>query len=38
LARIQPYPGNLCNNDAAVDAVSKSIQEFGSRQPIVVDD
>jgi DNA modification methylase len=38
LARIQPYPGNLRNNDAAVDAIAKSIQEFGFRQPIVVDE
>jgi DNA modification methylase len=38
LAKIQPYPGNLRNNDHAVDAVAKSIQEFGFRQPIVTDD
>jgi DNA modification methylase len=38
LARLQPYPGNPRINDAAVDAVARSIQEFGWRVPIVVDD
>jgi DNA modification methylase len=37
LADIKPYPGNPRDNDAAVDAVAKSIKEFGFRQPIVVD-
>jgi DNA modification methylase len=37
LSDIKPYPGNPRDNDAAVDAVAKSIQEFGFRQPIVVD-
>ncbi|MEX1228807.1 MAG: ParB N-terminal domain-containing protein, partial [Planctomycetaceae bacterium] len=35
--RIRPYPGNPRLNDSAVDAVARSIQEFGFRQPIVVD-
>ena len=34
---IKPYPGNPRHNDAAIDAVARSIQEFGFRQPIVVD-
>ncbi|HOT74019.1 MAG TPA: DNA modification methylase [Anaerohalosphaeraceae bacterium] len=34
---IKPYEGNPRNNDAAVDAVAKSIQEFGFLQPIVID-
>jgi ParB-like chromosome segregation protein Spo0J len=34
---IKPYPGNPRINDGAVDAVAKSIEEFGFRQPIVVD-
>jgi DNA modification methylase len=34
---IKPYPGNPRINDGAVEAVAASIQEFGFRQPIVVD-
>ena len=34
---IRPYPGNPRRNDDAVDAVAKSLREFGFRQPIVVD-
>jgi DNA modification methylase len=34
---IKPYPGNPRLNDSAVDAVASSLQEFGFRQPIVVD-
>ena len=37
LDSIRPYPGNPRHNDHAVDAVAKSLQEFGFRQPIVVD-
>jgi hypothetical protein len=37
LSDIKPYPGNPRLNDAAVDAVARSIKEFGFRQPIVVD-
>src|SRR5580692_8839631 len=37
LSEIRPYPGNPRINDAAVDAVAKSLKEFGFRQPIVVD-
>src|SRR6059058_3196185 len=36
--RIKPYDKNPRINDAAVDAVAKSLKEFGFRQPIVVDD
>ena len=35
--RIKPYDKNPRINDGAVDAVAKSIQAFGVRQPIVVD-
>src|ERR1035437_7113951 len=35
--RVKPYEKNPRRNDKAVDAVAKSIQEFGFRQPIVVD-
>ena len=34
---LRPYPDNPRENDAAVEAVARSIQEFGFRQPIVVD-
>lgn len=34
---IKPYEGNPRKNDAAVDAVARSIVKFGFRQPIVVD-
>lgn len=37
LSDIKPYPGNPRINDQAVDAMDRSIQEFGFRQPIVVD-
>ena len=37
ITRVRPYDQNPRNNDAAVDAVARSIQEFGFRQPIVVD-
>jgi DNA modification methylase len=38
LSSIRPYENNPRINDAAVDAVAKSIQAFGFRQPIVVDE
>lgn len=38
LSRIKPYDKNPRINDSAVDSVMKSIQEFGFRQPLVVDD
>jgi DNA modification methylase len=39
ISSIRPYENNPRLNDgAAVDAVAKSIQEFGFRQPIVVDE
>jgi DNA modification methylase len=38
LADIKPYEGNPRHNDAAVDAVAASIEEFGFRQPLVVDE
>ena len=31
---IKPYDSNPRHNDAAVDAVARSIQEFGFRQPV----
>jgi DNA modification methylase len=34
---IKPYEGNPRVNDGAVDAVARSIAEYGFRQPIVVD-
>ena len=33
-----PYERNPRHNDRAVDAVARSIEEFGFRQPIVVTD
>jgi DNA modification methylase len=38
LSRIRPYERNPRINAAAVDAVAASIQQFGWRQPIVVDE
>lgn len=35
---VTPYPSNPRVNDGAVEAVAKSLQEFGFRQPIVVDE
>ncbi|WP_020473434.1 DNA modification methylase [Zavarzinella formosa] len=35
---IRPYANNPRTNDAAVEAVARSIREFGFRQPIVVDE
>ena len=32
-----PYPGNPRLNDGAVEAVARSLKEYGFRQPIVVD-
>src|SRR5262245_2957481 len=37
LASIKPYDKNPRVNDDAVEAVARSIREFGFRQPIVVD-
>jgi DNA modification methylase len=38
LSSIRPYDHNPRVNDGAVDAVARSIREFGFRQPIVVDE
>jgi site-specific DNA-methyltransferase (adenine-specific) len=38
LDAIRPYEGNPRHNDSAVDAVATSIQAFGFRQPVVVDE
>jgi site-specific DNA-methyltransferase (adenine-specific) len=38
LSGITPYSNNPRINDHAVDAVARSIEEFGFRQPIVVDE
>jgi hypothetical protein len=35
---IKPYENNPRANDATVDAVARSIEQFGFRQPIVVDE
>ena len=35
---VKPYEQNPRENDAAVEAVARSIREFGFRQPIVVDE
>src|SRR5436190_4873566 len=37
IGRVKPYANNPRVNDDAIDAVARSIQEFGWRQPIVVD-
>ena len=37
IADIHPYPGNPRRNDDAVEAVARSLAEYGFRQPIVVD-
>ncbi|KPK82269.1 MAG: adenine methyltransferase [Phycisphaerae bacterium SM23_33] len=34
---IKPYQNNPRHSEAAVDAVAKSIRQFGFQQPIVVD-
>ncbi len=38
IGAIKPYPQNPRKNEGAVDAVVRSIKEFGFRQPVVVDD
>jgi DNA modification methylase len=38
IGSIRPYENNPRLNEAAVDAVAASIQQFGFRQPIVVDE
>lgn len=35
---VKPYPNNPRVNDSAVDSVAASLEEFGFRQPIVVDE
>ncbi len=37
LDTIKPYDRNPRRNDAAVDAVARSITEYGFRQPVVID-
>jgi ParB-like chromosome segregation protein Spo0J len=37
IGKVKPYDRNPRRNDKAVEAVAKSIKEFGFRQPIVVD-
>ena len=37
LSDLKPYPNNPRINDNAVDAVAKSIKEFGFKVPIVID-
>jgi len=38
IGSVIPYANNPRNNEGAVDNVASSIQEFGFRQPIVVDE
>ena len=38
LSDVKPYENNPRLNDSAIDSVARSIQEFGFRQPIVVDE
>ena len=38
VADVKPYENNPRRNDRAVEAVARSIAEFGFRQPIVVDE
>jgi DNA modification methylase len=38
ITSIRPYPNNPRHNEEAVAAVARSIQTFGFRQPIVVDE
>jgi DNA modification methylase len=38
IADIKPYDNNPRSNDHAVEAVARSIAEFGFRQPVVVDE
>ena len=38
ITEIQPYDKNPRRNDDGVEAVAASLQEFGFRQPIVVDE
>ena len=37
IRKITPYENNPRLNDFAVDPVAKSLEQFGWRQPIVVD-
>ena len=37
LSELKPYEKNARNNDRAVDAVAKSIEQFGFKVPIVID-
>ena len=37
-SELKPYGNNPRHNDAAVDAVARSIEAFGFRQPLVVDE
>ena len=38
VAEVRPYERNPRHNDHAVEAVARSIREFGWRQPIVIDE
>lgn len=37
IGKVKPYEGNPRNNEQAIPLVARSIQEFGFRNPIVVD-
>ena len=38
IAEVTPYDKNPRKNESAVDAVARSLQEFGWKQPIVIDE
>lgn len=38
IKKVQPYPDNPRKNEAAVDAVMRSIERYGYNEPIVVDE
>jgi len=38
IGSVTPYEKNSRKNDGAVEAVAKSLREFGFRQPIVIDE
>ena len=37
ITEIKPYENNPRINDGAIDAVAKSIVEFGFKNPIIID-
>ena len=37
IEELTPYENNPRNNDMAVDAVAASIQQFGFKNPVIID-